>query len=223
MKRPGNTLFRWLAPLLLTWSVTACSSTVDLRLMETTDIHMHLLDFDYYQDEHNVSMGLVRTATLIKQARMEAPNNVLVDNGDLIQGNPLGDYTAKGRILRFGETHPAHKAMNLLDYDVGNIGNHEFNYGLDFLTKSLHGAAFPYISANVMVDDGDDDPSNDQPYFQPYVIVNKTVVDREGKQHLLKIGFIGFVPPQIMNWDSTKLIGLIDTIDILAEIGRAHV
>lgn len=54
----------------------------------------------------------------------------------------MGDYmAAKG--INAGDVHPVYKAMNQLDYDVGNIGNHEFNYGLDFLQKTLAGANFP--------------------------------------------------------------------------------
>ncbi len=84
----------------------------------------------------------MRTATLIEKARQEAKNSVLVDNGDVIQGSPLGDYmAAKG--LKEGDVHPVYKAMNTLDYVVGNLGNHEFNYGLDFLHKALAGQNSP--------------------------------------------------------------------------------
>lgn len=207
-----------LAGLIVTG--TTLAATVELRVMETTDLHMHLVDYDYYSDSTNVTVGLARTAALINEARAEADNSVLVDNGDLIQGNPLGDYVAKGRVLRFGEVHPAYKAMNLLDYDVGNIGNHEFNYGLDFLNKALAGADFPYIVSNVVVDDGDDDPSNDQPYFQPYLIKDKTVTDTDGQLHRLRVGYIGFVPPQIMVWDKDNLTGLVKAKDIVETAER---
>jgi 2',3'-cyclic-nucleotide 2'-phosphodiesterase/3'-nucleotidase len=200
---------------LATLTGLAQAATIELRVLETTDIHMHLSDYDYYSDQQSDTVGLSRVATLIKAARSEVSNSVLVDNGDLLQGNPLGDYVAKGKVLRFGETHPAYKAMNLLDYDVGNIGNHEFNYGLDFLMKSLAGANFPYISANVYVDDGDDNPDNDQPYFQPYLIKEKTVVDSDGKNQTISIGYIGFVPPQIMTWDKDNLTGLVVAKDII--------
>lgn len=196
------------------------AATVELRVMETTDIHMHLADYDYYRDAQSNTVGLSRVATLIKQARAESANSVLVDNGDLIQGTPLGDYVAKGRVLRFGEVHPAYKAMNLLNYDVGNIGNHEFNYGLDFLAKTLHGANFPYVVSNVYVDDGDDNPENDQPYFQPYIIKTKQVIDTDGQTHELKIGYIGFTPPQIMTWDKDNLTGRVIAKDIVASAER---
>lgn len=82
--------------------------------------------------------------------------------------------------------------MNRLDYAVGNIGNHEFNYGLDYLHKALSGAAFPYVNANVL------DAKTGKPLFTPYLIKDTQVKDRDGKTHTLRIGYIGFVPPQIM-------------------------
>ncbi|MCW4628860.1 MULTISPECIES: bifunctional 2',3'-cyclic-nucleotide 2'-phosphodiesterase/3'-nucleotidase [Marinomonas] len=199
----------------LLFAAMAQASTIDLRVMETTDIHMNLVDYDYYGDKQSDAVGLSRVATLIKAARAEVANSVLVDNGDLLQGTPLGDYVAKGRVLRFGETHPAFKAMNLMDYDVGNVGNHEFNYGLDFLMKSLSGANFPYVNSNVYVDDGDNDASNDQPYFQPYIIKDKTFVDSDGNKQSVKIGYIGFVPPQIMTWDKDNLTHKVIAKDII--------
>jgi 2',3'-cyclic-nucleotide 2'-phosphodiesterase / 3'-nucleotidase len=156
---------------------------VKLRILETTDIHVNLVNYDYYQDSLTDKYGLAKTATLIKQAREESKNNLLFDNGDLIQGNPLGDYMAKVNPLEDGETHPVYKAMNLLNYDVGNIGNHEFNYGLDFLNTSLKGSNFPYVNANVYVDDQNDDPNDDQNYFKPYEILDRTVVDEDGENH----------------------------------------
>ena len=190
-------------------------TTVDLRILQTTDIHVHIVDYDYFQDRPSVTVGLARTAALIEEARAEVENSILVDNGDLIQGNPLGDFIAKQRGLQEGDVHPVYKAMNLLDYTVGNIGNHEFNYGLDFLDQSIAGANFPYISANVFHDDGDGDPSNDKPYYDQYLIVDRTLAADDGTTHDIKIGFIGFVPPQIMQWDMTNLEGRVVARDIV--------
>ncbi|MDH5322307.1 MAG: bifunctional 2',3'-cyclic-nucleotide 2'-phosphodiesterase/3'-nucleotidase [Gammaproteobacteria bacterium] len=189
--------------------------TMQLRILETTDLHMHIVDYDYYQDQPSVSLGLARTAALIRTARSEVSNSILVDNGDLLQGNPLGDFIARERGLRAGDVHPVYKAMNLLDYTVGNIGNHEFNYGLDFLDGSIKGANFPYISANVFHDDGDHDPGNDQPYYRQYLIVERQLLADDGSSHDIRVGFIGFVPPQIMNWDRTNLQGKVVVHDII--------
>ncbi|VTN13426.1 2',3'-cyclic-nucleotide 2'-phosphodiesterase/3'-nucleotidase precursor [Raoultella terrigena] len=175
--------------------------------METTDLHGNMMDFDYYKDAATEKFGLVRTATLIEKARQEVKNSVLVDNGDVIQGSPLGDYmAAKG--LKSGDIHPVYKAMNTLDYAVGNLGNHEFNYGLDFLHKALSGAKFPYVNANII------DVKTGQPMFTPYLIQDTKVEDSDGKTQTLRIGYIGFVPPQIMTWDKANLAGKVTVNDI---------
>ncbi len=185
----------------LTVGYAQADDRVELRILETTDIHVHIVDYDYYRDSTSATLGLARTARLIEQARAEATNSLLFDNGDLIQGNPLGDFTAKEHGLAEGDIHPVLKAMNLLDYDAGNTGNHEFNYGLEFLGRSLSGANFPYVSANVYHDDGDDDPANDVNYFTPYLILDRTVTAQDGSEHPIRVGVIGFVPPQIIQWD----------------------
>ncbi|KZC99026.1 MULTISPECIES: bifunctional 2',3'-cyclic-nucleotide 2'-phosphodiesterase/3'-nucleotidase [unclassified Thalassospira] len=208
--------------LALVSSTALADSTVSLRILETTDIHTHLVNYDYYRDGESDTVGLAKVATLLKTARGEAENVVFIDNGDLIQGNPLGDYMAKERGLKDGDVHPVYKAMNLLGYDAANIGNHEFNYGLDFLGKSLAGANFPYVSANVFVDDGDDNPDNDKPYFEPYVLLDREFTDNDGKVHKAKVGVIGFVPPQIMQWDKANLEGNVIAKDIV-EMAKKYV
>ncbi|OZT14401.1 2',3'-cyclic-nucleotide 2'-phosphodiesterase [Priestia aryabhattai] len=190
-------------------------SIVKMRLMETTDIHTNLLNYDYYKDAPYEKVGLVKTASLVKQARSEVKNSLLVDNGDLIQGTPLGTYKATVKPLKKGEVHPVFKAMNEMDYDVATLGNHEFNYGLDYLEEAYNDAEFPYINANVYIDDHDNNPDNDKNKFTPYKIVNKKVVDENGKKHVIKVGFIGFVPPQINEWDKAKLDGKVITKDIV--------
>ena len=195
-------------------------TTVQLRVLETTDIHVYIVDYDYFQDRPAADVGLARTATLIRAARGEVTNSILVDNGDLLQGNPLGDFIARQRGLWEGEVHTVYKAMNLLDYTVANVGNHEFNYGLEFLERSIAGANFPYISTNVFHDDGDDDPANDQPYFDQYLIVEKILTAEDGSRHRINIGFIGFVPPQIMSWDMSHLKGRVVARDIVETARR---
>jgi 2',3'-cyclic-nucleotide 2'-phosphodiesterase/3'-nucleotidase len=208
--------------LALASGTALADSSVSLRILETTDIHTHLVNYDYYRDGASETVGLAKVATLLKTARGEAENMVLVDNGDLIQGNPLGDYMAKERGLKKGEVHPVYKAMNLLGYDAANIGNHEFNYGLDFLATSLAGADFPYVSANIFVDDGDDNAENDKPYFDPYVLLDREFVDDNGKTHKAKVGVIGFVPPQVMQWDKANLDGKVISKDIV-EMAKKYV
>ncbi|MBB6117007.1 2',3'-cyclic-nucleotide 2'-phosphodiesterase/3'-nucleotidase [Rahnella inusitata] len=202
-----NTRHLTLSLLATLTAASVQASQVDLRIMETTDLHSNMMDFDYYKDKPTEKFGLVRTASLIHAARNEVTNSVLVDNGDIIQGSPLGDYmAAKG--LKEGDVHPVYLAMNTLNYAVGNLGNHEFNYGLDYLKKALAGAKFPYVNANVI------DDKTGKPLFTPFLITDNAVKDRDGKTHNLRIGYIGFVPPQIMVWDKANLQGKVTVADI---------
>ncbi|MGO4372324.1 bifunctional 2',3'-cyclic-nucleotide 2'-phosphodiesterase/3'-nucleotidase [Paenibacillus sp. MCAF20] len=195
-------------------------TTVQLRIMETSDIHVNVMNYDYFSDKSTDEYGLAKTATLIKQTRQESPNSLLFDNGDLIQGNPLGDYIATIDPLQQGETHPVYKAMNLLDYDAGNLGNHEFNYGLEYLNTALAGADFPYVNSNIYVYDGDADETNDKNLFTPYLLLDKEVKDSTGAAHTLKVGVIGFVPPQITQWDKAHLEGKVVVKDIVATANK---
>ncbi|MEO3991961.1 bifunctional 2',3'-cyclic-nucleotide 2'-phosphodiesterase/3'-nucleotidase [Pseudocitrobacter cyperus] len=209
-------MIKFSATLLATLiAASVNAATVDLRIMETTDLHSNMMDFDYYKDSATEKFGLVRTASLINAARAESTNSVLVDNGDVIQGSPMGDYAAaKG--MKTGDTHPVYKAMNTLDYTVGNLGNHEFNYGLDFLHKAIAGAKFPYINANII------DVKSKKPLFTPYLIKDTPVKDKDGATHKLRIGYIGFVPPQIMTWDKANLEGKV-TVNDITETARRYV
>ncbi|TCT17626.1 2',3'-cyclic-nucleotide 2'-phosphodiesterase/3'-nucleotidase [Bibersteinia trehalosi] len=180
----------------------------DLRIIGTTDIHGFLTDFDYYKDAPTDKFGFTRAASLIKQAREQVKNSVLVDNGDLIQGNPISDYqAAKGS--KEGKPDPAVAVLNAMQYDVGTLGNHEFNYGLPYLDNAIKQAKFPIINANIVK------VGSDEPFFQPYFIQTKEIIDQDGNQHSVKIGYIGFVPPQVMVWDKANLDGKVEARDIV--------
>jgi 2',3'-cyclic-nucleotide 2'-phosphodiesterase / 3'-nucleotidase / 5'-nucleotidase len=192
--------------------------TATLRILETTDLHSNVRAYDYYQDtDKNIKFGLAKTATLIAQARSEKANSMLFDAGDLIQGNPLADYVAKVDPLGPDETHPIIRAMNYLDYDAGIVGNHEFNYGLPYMEKVLGKADHPIVNANIYKDNGaDGDSSNDtENYFTPYEILDKEIIDDAGVKHTVKVGVVGFAPPQILNWDYDNLYGKVTVKDIV--------
>ncbi|SLN43390.1 Trifunctional nucleotide phosphoesterase protein YfkN precursor [Falsiruegeria litorea R37] len=203
------------------FSARAASNQAHLRIMETTDLHVHVFPYDYYADKPRDTVGLARTASIIKEIRDEATNSVLIDNGDFLQGNPMGDYIAYERGMKEGDMHPVITAMNTVGFDASTLGNHEFNYGLDFLMKSLAGADFPVVSANVALEQGSD-PTKDKTLIKPYVILDREVTDGAGATHPIKIGLIGFVPPQIMNWDRRHLEGKVQARDIV-EAAQAFV
>ncbi|MFG6563824.1 bifunctional 2',3'-cyclic-nucleotide 2'-phosphodiesterase/3'-nucleotidase [Sulfitobacter sp. 1A13421] len=203
------------------FSLRAAANQAHLRLMETTDLHVHVFPYDYYADKEVDTVGLARTASIVKSIRAEATNTLMLDNGDFLQGNPMGDYIAYERGMKEGDMHPVIQAMNALGYDASTLGNHEFNYGLDFLMKSLAGADFPVVSANVVKKIGAK-PSDDDTLVKPYVLLDRMLTDGAGETHPIKIGIIGFVPPQIMNWDRRHLEGKVQARDIL-ESARAWV
>ncbi|ADH08598.1 bifunctional 2',3'-cyclic-nucleotide 2'-phosphodiesterase/3'-nucleotidase [Bacillus thuringiensis] len=198
-------------------------STVNLRILETSDIHVNLMNYDYYQTKTDNKVGLVQTATLVNKAREEVKNSVLFDDGDALQGTPLGDYVANKikdkdpkNPVDPNYVHPLYRVMNLMKYDVISLGNHEFNYGLDYLKEVTSKTKIPVINSNVYIDDHDGNDENDEHYFdRPYHILEKEVVDEAGQKQIVKIGVMGFVPPQIMNWDKANLEGQVKAKDIV--------
>ncbi|NRR31145.1 bifunctional 2',3'-cyclic-nucleotide 2'-phosphodiesterase/3'-nucleotidase [Oxalobacteraceae bacterium] len=200
-------------------------SHATLALLETTDLHANVLSYDYYKLAPDPALGLERTATLIRQARADFPNNLLLDNGDAIQGSALADYQAVVAPVGCERVLAIYKAMNLLGVDGGGIGNHEFNYGLAYLNQvtgsafqvegvdatapRCAGPRFPLVLANVY------SARTRQPLFAPYQIIDKrisaTAPDGSAVQATVKVGIIGFTPPGIMDWDKRWLAGKVYT------------
>lgn len=195
-----------------------------MALLETTDLHTNVLSYDYYKLAEDKSLGFERTATLIAQARKEFPNNVLLDNGDTIQGTALSDYQATVAPAGCNQTLAIYKVMNAVGYDGGNVGNHEFNFGLPYLNQvtgsqfdvdgvtpaaPCAGPKFPLVLSNVS------SARSGKTLFKPYTVITKTfaATQPDGKQVQVpvKVGIIGFTPPTIMAWDKRWLDGKVTT------------
>jgi 2',3'-cyclic-nucleotide 2'-phosphodiesterase/3'-nucleotidase len=125
----------------------------------------------------------------------------------------MGDWMAYKRGLKAGDTHPMIAAMNALGYACSTLGNHEFNYGLDFLDHGVKAANFPFVCANVSKADGSS-------LIAPWIIIDQRVTDEAGAAHVLKVGVIGFTPPQIMQWDKGHLEGRARAADIIDAANR---
>ncbi len=175
----------------------------ELVIMATTDVHANVYPWDYYANRQ-ADVGLALVDTLVQRIRAEHPGALLLDNGDLIQGTPLGYYVARVQPLRPGQAHPVIDVLNRMGYDAATLGNHEFNYGLDFLERTLEGARYPVVLANVYR------PGTQEPYFTPYVLL-----DRELDGRPITVGVIGFTPPQILVWDRSNLEGRLEVGDIV--------
>jgi len=194
--------------VIFTGIFPACSAekTLDLTILSTTDVHNYYNDYDYFTDMPTEQSGLVRISTAIKEERVKNPNVLLFDNGDLIQGNPIGELMAKYPPKK-GEVSPVMTLMNFMKYDAMALGNHEFNFGLDYLNAVISGAEFPALSANVI------NIQTNAPYFQPYSILLRTFRDRNGRAQKIRVGVLGLLPPAIITWDGTHLKGKVETLD----------
>lgn len=179
------------------------SDSVDLVVAATTDVHGRLRGWDYYADRADPDRGLTRAATIVDSVREAAPGRVvLVDAGDLLQGNPL-DYVA----ARIDTTspHPVIAAMNTMAYDAAVVGNHEFNYGLPTLWRAIGAARFPFLAANVTAVQG------------TAPVRAYTIVQRAG----VRVGIVGATTPGSMVWDRDNLRGRLTVGDVLPATGRA--
>ena len=188
----------------------ACQAT--LRILATTDLHMQILPYDYFADRAEQIGGLVHLADQITALRADqSALTLLFDNGDFLQGNPLADTLAQAGSAK--TPHPMIAAFAALHYDAINLGNHEFNYGLPFLRQVLQDASCPVVCANV-------DWRDQAQIAQPFVILDRVIRCEDGHDHPLRIGVVGFLPPQITKWDKVKLADAIATCDIVEAAQR---
>jgi 2',3'-cyclic-nucleotide 2'-phosphodiesterase / 3'-nucleotidase len=199
----------------------------DLAILETTDLHANVLSYDYYKQKDDPTLGYERTVTLIRRARDQFTNTLLFDAGDMIQGSVLADYQAQVSRVGCDQELAIYQAMDAIGYDGGTIGNHEFNYGLPFLsqvtgtpmnvdgmsTQHCAGPHYPLVLANVV------SARDGQPIFKPWAIVQRKVAayTADGSQLSipLKIAIIGFTPPPIMQWDRQNLAGKVTVTGVV--------
>jgi 2',3'-cyclic-nucleotide 2'-phosphodiesterase / 3'-nucleotidase / 5'-nucleotidase len=177
--------------------------TVEIVIAATTDVHGRLRGWDYYTARPDSARGLSRAATIIDSLRRANPARVvLVDAGDLLQGNPLTDDAAR---VDTQLPHPVIAAMNVMHYDAAAVGNHEFNYGLATLARATGSAAFPLLAANAWRSSG-------QRAFPA-----STIVHRAG----LKVAIVGATNPGVAIWDRENVRGRVEVRDIVSEVRRA--
>lgn len=174
--------------------------TAHVVLVATTDLHGHATDWDYVADRPFPG-GLARVATAVDSLRARYPGQVvLVDAGDVLQGDPFATYFARVAPV---EPHPIVEAMNLAGYDVATPGNHDFDWGLPLLRRAVADARFPYVSANLYAAGGD------SLLYPPY-----RVVQRRG----VRIAVTGLTTPGTMVWDRDQLGGRVRVAPIGATL-----
>ena len=151
-KRGWITLFRIAAPTLtITLAVllsiagrASAPARAHIVILSTTDMHGRVFPIDYYTNKYD-NVGIAKVATLVKEARKNDPDLLLIDSGDTIQGTPLEYFHNKRNNT---PPDPMMLAMNALHYDAMTVGNHEYNFGLNVLEKARSEAKFPWLSAN---------------------------------------------------------------------------
>lgn len=159
------------------------TNTQTLTILATSDIHGHIYPTTY-RGNSNQPLGLAKLATIIEIEKQKSANTLLIDNGDIIQGSPLM-YSYHHSTL---STNPIIEAMNLLGFDAGVLGNHEFNFGRSAIDKAVSASHFPWLSANVL------DQDNNQPiYGKPYVI--------KETDSGIKVAILGVTTHYIPNWE----------------------
>jgi 2',3'-cyclic-nucleotide 2'-phosphodiesterase/3'-nucleotidase/5'-nucleotidase len=171
-----------LLPLLLVMLLGTvwAADQVNITILGTSDLHGRIYSWDYAIDTEEKASGLAKVATAVKEARAQNPNLILVDNGDANQDNMIDLFNGD-------KVPPMVAAMNAIKYDAIGLGNHEFNYGLDFLNRIIKGSKAPAISANIYQENG-------KRLVKPYVIIKRSGV---------KVALIGMTTPHIPRWEAT--------------------
>src|SRR6266700_1307127 len=152
-------------------------------ILSTTDMHGRVFPIDYYTNKYD-NVGITKVATLVKEARKNDPDLLLVDSGDTIQGTPLEYFHNKRDNT---PPDPMMLAMNALHYDSMTVGNHEYNFGLQVLNKARGEAKFPWLSANTY------DTGKATTHYQPYIVKEVQGV---------RIGVLGLTTPGIPSWEN---------------------
>lgn len=173
------------------------AQTVKLKLIETSDVHGSLFPWDFINDRPaNTSLAQVYTYTE-KQRADTSQSVILLDNGDILQGQPLVYY------YNFEDTKSEHicaSVMNFMKYDAAAVGNHDIEPGHPVYDKIEKEFKFPWMAANAV------DTKTNQPYFKPYTILNRNGV---------KIAVLGLITPGIPMWLPEKIWSGIDFQDMV--------
>ena len=151
-----------------------------ITILETSDIHGTIAPWDYASDK-SYDGSLAQAATIIKQQRAIDPELLLLDCGDSLQDNMIQEF-------RFDEENPMIKAMNYLEYDAWELGNHEFNFEYNNLLRAINQANFPVLGGNIVKADG-------TPFVNEYIVRNIDGVS---------VAIFGIEAPHVTRWEASN-------------------
>jgi len=182
-------IYRFLSriAIVLLISISALAQTVTVKIIETSDVHGAIFPYDLKENKETTS-SLARVTTYLKEQRADSNQIVfLLDNGDILQGDPVVYY------YNFEKTDTIHlyaDVMNYMQYDAATIGNHDIETGHDVYDKFNKEINFPWLAANAI------NSTTNESYFKPY-----TTIERGG----VKIAILGLITPAIPQWLPEKI------------------
>ena len=184
MKRP----FIALAAATITVAGVLCplhaeKRQVKVRIIETSDVHGNFFPYDFINRQAGTG-SLARVHSAVEKSRKEvgADNVILVDNGDILQGQPTAYYY---NFIDTASRHVAAEMMDFMGYNLGTLGNHDIETGHEVYDRWIMTSGHPILGANII------DTKTGRPYVEPYKII-----ERNG----LKIAFLGLITPGIPGW-----------------------
>lgn len=179
-------------------SLFSCSqkeSPTQLVILSTTDIHGHVFPWDYYADEPQERYSMLKAASLVEELRQTYPNNLLLDAGDWLQGNPFAEFFAKVDTV---SAYPLLTVAEKMNYDAIVLGNHEFNFGIELLNKRLDETDVPFLGANIR------HSNSGEAAYKPYIIR-----EIDG----FKVAVIGLTTPGSAIWDRPRVENRLEFTD----------
>ncbi|MCU7491824.1 MAG: bifunctional metallophosphatase/5'-nucleotidase [Ignavibacteria bacterium] len=184
---PKTAFFYILISLNIFLSGFLAAQSVKLRILETSDVHGAVFPFDFRNNRPS-STSLAQVCSFVKEQRADKSQEVvLLDNGDILQGQPVVYY------YNFEKTDVPHilsEVMNFMRYDAASVGNHDIETGHPVYDRINKEFKFPWMAANAV------NKKSGEPYFKPY-----TVINRKG----VKIAVLGMITPAIPNWLPEKI------------------
>lgn len=168
------------------FTMTAKPRTVQIHIIETSDVHGCFFPYDYITRKPKAGT-LARVSNYVRQLREKGDAVVLLDNGDILQGQPVCYFS---NFVDTTETNIAARVCNYMRYDAQTIGNHDVETGHHVYDAWKKAMDYPLLGANVV------DRKTGEPYLRPY-----TIIERDG----VRIAVIGMLTPAIPSWLGEEL------------------
>ena len=176
-----------LCQILWAGTMEAQEKVVKLKIVETSDVHGNFYPYDFVRRQSSAG-SLARVYTWVQQERRRFGDNlILLDNGDILQGQPSAYYY---NYIDTVSPHLTAEMLNFMAYDAGNMGNHDIETGRAVFDRWTGDCRFPVLGANIL------DTVTGKTHLKPYV-----VLEREG----VKIAVLGMITPAIPMWLSENL------------------